>query len=118
MDFDIPSFITPPTLLRAARLVKNAESIKLHPGAARWIDEDDEKASADNIYFMFTNKDGTLVVVHCCPFLYFIEIFSNDDKGKLQLDYSFVKNIRHFLYWLKHNGYYDCEHMKRDDDHE
>jgi len=118
MDFNIPSFITPPTLLRAARLVKNAESIELYPGAARWMDKDDGEGSPDNIYFMFTNDNGTLVIVHCCPFLYFVEVFEDEPQGKLRLDYACVTNIRHLLYWLKRNGYYDCEHLKQDDESE
>ena len=111
MDYNIPSYITPATIVKAAKLVKNAKSINYFAGKARWNED------TDNICFMFTNKYGNLILVHCCPHSYFVEKFENlgADEGYSE-DYSMVTNVRHLIFWLRKSGYYDCEHLKKDED--
>ena len=109
MDYNIPSHISPATILKAAKLAKNAKSIGFFAGNVYWDDH------GDNVYFMFTNKHHDLILVHCCPYSYFVEKFDNDNDIPVK-SYSMVKNIRHLMFWIRKNGYYDCEHLKKDKD--
>jgi hypothetical protein len=110
MNYNIPSHISPATILRAARLAKNAKSIGFFAGNVYWDD------TGDNVYFMFTNKHDDLILVHCCPHVYFVERFDNDKKKIVDTDFSMVTNVRHLMYWIRKNGFYDCEHLKKKKD--
>jgi len=112
MDYNIPSHISPATLVKAARLAKNAKSIGFFAGNVYWGD------AGDNVYFMFTNKHDNLILVHCCPHLYFVEMYDGDGAKFKSRKYSLVSNVRHLIYWIRKNGYYDCEHLKEKDKEE
>ncbi len=106
MDFNIPSYVSPKTLVVAKRLSDNAMGINLYPGRPRWGEK------GDYIFFMFTNKYGSLIVIYCSPHGYLMEYNVGDDNGVVHVEYSMVKNIRHLLFKLKRKGFTDCEHIK------
>jgi hypothetical protein len=112
MDYNIPRHVSPATLVRAARLAKNAKSIGIYPGAARWAD------TGDYVYFMFKNKHDDFILIYACPHTYFVELYEGTNDEVEHEQYFMLKNIRNFLYKLRSLGYYDCEHLKKrkDDD--
>jgi len=101
----IPKYISPDTLVRAARLVKNANSIGFYPGVARW------GSKGDYVYFMFTNKYDNLILLYCCPHAYFVEMYEGDESYEHER-FFMLRNIRNFIFKLRSLGYYDCEHIK------
>ncbi len=107
MDYNIPSHVSPATLVRAARLVKNAKAIGIYPGRVRW-----NERVGDYVYFMFTNKYDHLIMIYCCPHAYFVEMHEDDGKGYKHEQYFMLKNIRNWLFKIYGLGYYDCEHIK------
>jgi len=114
MDYNIPSHISPATIVMAARLARNAESIGFFAGNVYWDDASDDD-TGDNVYFMFTNKHNELILVHCCPHAYFVEEM---DEREDSIKFSMVTNIRRLLFKLRKNGWYDCEHLKKKENDE
>ena len=112
MDYNIPSHISPATILRASRLAKSAKSIGFFAGNVYW-DEPGHEGRGDNVYFMFTNKHDNLLLVYCCPYGYFVEKIDDQDTYH---EYSMVTNVRHLLFWIRKTGFYDCEHLKKKED--
>lgn len=107
MNFNIPSHVSPKTILRAKRLADNATSIDLYPGIARWND------SGDYMWFVFTNKHSHIVLLFCTPTCYLLEHHTDDDCGNMYTEFSMVKNIRHQLMKLKRNGFHEAENIEK-----
>ena len=112
MDYNIPSHISPATLVRATRLAKSAESIKFPAGNVYW-DAPGHEGQGDNVYFMFTKQHEKLLLVYCSPHGYFVERH-NDRNTKIE--FAMVTNVRHLLFWIRKNGFYNCEHLKKEDE--
>ena len=109
MDYNIPSHVSPATLVKAARLAKNAKAIGIYPGRVRWAEK------GDYVYFMFTNKYEHLILIYCCPHAYFVEMYEGAGEGYEHEQFFMLKNIRNWLFKLRGLGYYDCEHIKKKD---
>ena len=112
MDFNIPTHVSPRTLVAAKRLSDSAVAMNLYPGKLRW-GQASKKRRGDYIFFLFTNKYGNLVVIYCTPHCYLMEFHVDDDNGIVHTEFSMVKNIRNMLFKLKRKGFYDCEHTKK-----
>jgi len=110
MDYNIPNHVSPSTIVRAKRLSDNAISMDFYPGNARWGDK------GDYLVYVFTNKAGHLILIYCCPYAYLVEITEDDSCGNEHTSYFMLKNIRHWLFKIKGLGFYDCEHIKRDEE--
>jgi len=110
VDFNIPSYVSPKTLVVAKRLSDNAMSMDLYPGKPRW--GDDVKRCSNYIFFLFTNKYGSLVIIYCSPHGYLMQYCVDDDNGVVHTEFSMVKNIRNLLFKLKRKGFHDCEHIR------
>ena len=112
MNFNIPSHVSPKSLLRAKRLGDCAKKMDLYPGKPRW-GEAGKRGRGNYIFFLFTNKYGHLVAIFCSPHCYLMQYHTDDDNGVIHTEYSMIRNIRHQLFKLKRKGFTDCEHIKR-----
>lgn len=101
---NLPKSVSDETVTRAVRLAKNAVKADINPGTVRWVD------GKDMLFFMFTNGPD-LSIIFCAPDAYFVEMHTEDEFGGLHENYLMLKNIRTWLYYLKRNGYHDCEHI-------
>ena len=101
---ELPINVSLPTIKRARKLADNALKADMNPGTVRWVD------NKDMLFFMLTNGPD-LCVTFCAPTCYLVEYHSEDETGWLDEDYFMLKNIRNWLFYLKRNGFHDCEHI-------
>jgi len=115
MDYNIPSYISPATLVKATRLVKNSKSLKLGEGSAFWDDLDvgsGKWPGRDYVYFMFTKSNNDLAVIHCTPTSYLVQLITEDESVT---DFAMVSNIRHFLLGIRRLGFTTFKSRKDND---
>lgn len=94
--YDNFSHISTKTRQRAITLAENANGLGMDPGTVHF----DE--IHDFMGFWFTN--GLIyVLIFCTPMGYLTETYETNEDGEESESFGFVKNIRHFLYYLRKN---------------
>lgn len=83
---------------RAFVLIKNASSIGLDVGTARLT------PNYDYMSYYFTNELD-YIIVFCTPDCYLVEIWE-ESNGSVDSAFLAVRNIRHFLQFMKKSGYH------------
>lgn len=87
---------------RAHIMSKNALALGIELGDLRFTPQYD--------YLSYYLANGTsYLIVFCTPLGYLVERWEEDEEGHISTEFSFVRNIRHFLQWALREGYEDVE---------
>lgn len=86
---------------RAFILARNAKGLGMPLGSVRFT------PSYDYMSYWLTNGSD-YVIIFCTPDGYLAELWY-DREGKVENTFCAVKNIRHFLQYIKREGYQDVD---------
>ena len=107
-EFVSPTNLSKKTLERATILNKNAKSIGISLGDAKFPNV------GDLITFFITNGEET-VVLYVFPEGYLVELYVDVNHDSYDVSFFAIKNIRHFLIYLNKHGYESWEEYHKDD---